>query len=101
MTITSKNFFRGAATTTLTTVLYTVPAILSSTVTDIIVTNKAASTAIFTIALGGVSILDGVSIAANQSAFISIKQPMLPGLTITGGASAVTVNFHISGVETS
>jgi hypothetical protein len=101
MTVKSKNFFRGAATTTLSTVLYTVPVSVNSIVTDIVVANSAASTATFTIALGGVSILDGVSIAANQSAFISIKQPMLPGLTITGGASAVTVNFHIAGVETS
>jgi hypothetical protein len=39
------------------------------------------------------------TIAANSTVYIDLKQVLITTNTITGGASAVTVSFHISGVE--
>jgi len=97
----SKALFRGAATTTTTTTLYTVPASTTTVVTDIVVTNTAAATGTFTIALDDVSIATTVSVGAYDSTVISIKQVLATTKTIKGGASATSMNFHISGVEIS
>lgn len=102
MATTSKVLARTAAATTSTT-LYTVPTTSTTTVvTNIAVTNTAASSATFTINIDGVAIQSGSSIAANTTAYIDLKQVIPannPAKTITGLASATTVNFHISGVE--
>lgn len=100
-TTTSKALFRGAATTTLTTTLYTVPASTTAVVTNIVVTNTAATEATFDLALNGVKLADAVSIAADSINVIDLKQVISATQTIQGGASATTVNFHISGVEIS
>ena len=97
----SKALFRGAATTTTTTTLYTVPASTTTVVTDIVVTNTAGTAGTFTIALDDVSIATTVSVGAYDSTVISIKQVLATTKTIKGGASATTINFHISGVEIS
>lgn len=97
--ITPKSFYRAAATTGLTTTLYTVPAATTAIVSEIIVTNEAAAPATFDISLDGVKLFKAVSIAANTTSVIQIKQPLTTGKIIAGGASAVTVDFHISGVE--
>lgn len=99
MATTPKALFRGAATVTLTTTLYTVPANTNTVVTDIIVANTAASAATFDLSLDGVKIATLSAIAANSTSVIQIKQVLGAGKIIAGGASAVTVNFHISGVE--
>jgi hypothetical protein len=70
-------------------------------VTNIVVTNTAASSATFTLNLNGVALFTTAAIAANSTAFIDLKQVLSATQTITGLASAVTVNFHISGVEIS
>ena len=57
MATTSKALFRGAATTTVGTTLYTVPASTSTVVTNIIVTNTAGSSGTFTLALNGTGII--------------------------------------------
>lgn len=98
-TYTSKALFRGAATTTLTTTLYTVPASTTTVVTDIVVTNTAGSAGTFTLSLNDVRIAENVTVAANDSTVIQIKQVLATTQTIKGGASATTINFHISGVE--
>lgn len=100
----SKVFYRGAAATGNTT-LYTVPnASTTSVVTNIVVANTAASAATATINIDGVAALSSVSIPANTTSFIDLKQ-VIPAnatpKTISGSASATTVNFHISGVEIS
>lgn len=95
----SKALFRGAATTTVTTTLYTVPASTTAIVTDIVVTNTAASPGTFTLSLDDVRIADLVSVPANDCIVIQIKQVLATAKTIKGGASATTINFHISGVE--
>jgi hypothetical protein len=98
---TSKVLFRGAATTTTTTLLYTVPASTTTVVTDIVVTNTAGSSGTFTISLNDVSIATTVSVGAYDSTVIPLKQVLATTQTIKGGASAATINFHISGVEIS
>lgn len=101
MATVSKALFRGAATTTLTTTLYTVPAATTAVVTNIVVTNTAATAATFDLSLNGTKLADAVSIAADSLTVIDLKQVINATQTIEGGASATTVNFHISGVEIS
>ena len=84
---------------TTATTLYTVGAGKSAVVSTITVCNQAASAATFTITMDGVAVISGASIAANSSAFFDLKQVLATTKVIAGLASAVTVNFHISGVE--
>jgi hypothetical protein len=103
MATTTKVLARTAASLTTTTVLYTVPASTTTVVSNIAVTNTASTAATFTLALGPsagqVALHTTSAIAANSTAYIDLKQVLLATNTITGGASAITVNFHISGVE--
>jgi len=102
MAVTAKTLARTAAATGSAT-LYTVPNTSTTTVvTNIAVTNTSASSGTFTIALDGVTLLGAVAISANSTAFFDLKQTLAANATpktITGFASATTVNFHISGVE--
>jgi len=99
MATTTKALFRGAATTTLTTTLYTVPSATTTVVTNIVVTNTGGSAYTFDLALNGVKLAAGTSIAANSIATFDIKQVLDATQTIQGGASNTAVTFHISGVE--
>lgn len=99
MATTSKALFRGAATTTTTTTLYTVPSATTTVVTEIMVVNTAGTAGTFTMALDDVSIATTVSVGAYDSTVIPLKQVLATTKTIKGGASATTINFHISGVE--
>lgn len=103
MAYTPKALFRGAATVTTTTVLYTVPASTIAVVTNIAVTNTAATAATFTLAMGAsagqIALHTTTAIPANSTIYIDLKQPLIATNTITGGASAVTVSFHIAGTE--
>jgi len=94
----SKALFRGAAATSSTT-LYTVPASTTAVVTNILVTNTATASATYDLLLDDVSIANDVSIAGNDTIVIDMKQVLATTKTIKGLASAITVNFHISGVE--
>lgn len=98
MATTSKALFRGAASTSSTT-LYTTPSATTTIVTEIVVSNTASAGATFTINLNGTAIVSGAGVAANDSTVIQIKQPIAATQTITGLASATSVNFHIAGVE--
>jgi hypothetical protein len=98
MATVSKALFRGAAAVTSTT-LYTVPASTTTVVTNILVANTAATTANFSLLLDDVKIADTVTVAANDTTVIDLKQTLATTKTIKGLASATTVNFHISGVE--
>ena len=101
MATTSKALFRGAATTTTTTTLYTVPSLTTAVVTEIMVVNTAGAAGTFTMALDDVSIATTVSVGAFDSTVIPLKQVLAAAKTIKGGASATSINFHISGVEIS
>jgi hypothetical protein len=98
MATVSKALFRGAAATSSTT-LYTVPSLTTTVITNIAVCNNAASTATFTILLDDIELQKDSTIAANSTAYIDLKQVLATTKTIKGLASAVTVDFHISGVE--
>jgi hypothetical protein len=97
----TRALFRGAATTTVGTTLYTVPASTTAVVTNIVVTNTAATAGTFTLGLAGTALATTVAVAANSVAFFDLKQVLATSNTITGGASAITVSFHISGIEIS
>lgn len=98
MANTFKVFFRGAASTGSTT-LYTVPASTTAYVSSILVANTSASNQTYTILLNDVSAGTTVSVPANDTALLEIKQILAAGQTIKGLASATSVNFHISGLE--
>jgi len=99
----AKVLFRGAATTTVTTLLYTVPSATTTVITSIAVANTAASAGTFTLAIGAsgseVLLFDAVAIAADTTTIIDLKQVLTAAQVIDGGASATTINFHISGME--
>lgn len=98
MATTSKVLARTAAATSNTT-LYTVPSATTTVVTDIVVTNTAGSSGTYTLNLNGTALVSGVSLPANGVTNLSIKQVLNATETISGSASATTINFHISGVE--
>lgn len=100
MAVTSKTLARTAAATS-TTTLYTVPSATTTVVTDIVVTNTSVNAATFSLSLNGVSLATTVTVGGLDSTVIQIKQPLAATQTITGLASATTVNFHIGGVEIS
>ena len=100
MANTFKVLHRAAADTSEQT-LYTVPSATTTLVNNIIVTNTASADATYTLGLDGVSMATDVSVPANDSAVLDIKQVLSASATITGLASATTVNFHISGLEIS
>jgi hypothetical protein len=99
----AKVLFRGAASVTTTTNLYTVPAATTTVVTNIVVANTAATAGTFTLSFGAsgseVALFDAVTIAADSTVVIDLKQVLPTTHVIDGGASATTINFHISGME--
>ena len=99
MATTSKALFRGAATTTTSTTLYTVPSATTTVVTNIAVTNTAGSAYTFTLSLNNIDLHTATTIAANTTVYIDCKQVITATQTIKGGASNAAVMFHISGVE--
>jgi len=96
---TPKTLFRGAATTNTGTTLYTVPASTTAIITSIVISNNSASTQTATISFDSVPVMTTVSLLANTSQVIDMKQVLTTTKLITGGASATSVSFHISGVE--
>ena len=102
MATTSKALFRGSAGTSSAT-LYTVPTTsMTTVVTSIVVSNTANTGATYNLTIDSVDIANTVTIAANDTVLIDLKQ-VIPAnatpKTITGFASATSVKFHISGVE--
>jgi hypothetical protein len=98
MATTTKALARIAAATSSTT-LYTVPASTTTVITNIAVCNNAATAATFTILLDDIELHKDTAIAANSTAYIDLKQVLATTKTIKALASAITVDFHISGVE--
>lgn len=98
MATTSKVLFRGAASTSSTT-LYTTPSATTTIVTNILVTNTSDTDRTFNILLDDVSAATLVTVGAYDTTVIDMKQALAATKTIKGLASATSVNFHISGVE--
>ena len=101
-TTTSKALARTAAATSSTT-LYTVPNSSTATVvTNIVISNTAATTSTATVAIDGINVIPTVSIGANSVFGLDLKQVIPANATpkvITGYASTTDVKIHISGVE--
>jgi hypothetical protein len=100
MATATKTLFRGAAAASSAT-LYTVPSATTTVITNIGVTNTSSSSQSYTLSFNGVVFADTVTIAAKDTVLIDLKQLVAATNTITGFASATSVNFHISGVEIS
>jgi hypothetical protein len=100
MATVSKALFRGAASTSNTT-LYTVPSATTAIVTNVVVTNTETSGATFTLKLDGTDLATDAALTASSIATFDIKQVLDAADLLEGSASATTVNFHISGVEVS
>jgi hypothetical protein len=98
MATTSKALARGAFATSSAT-LYTVPSATSTVITNIVIANTAGTAGTFSLSLDGVSMATTVAVAANSITTIDIKQVLATTKTITGLASATSINYHISGVE--
>ena len=98
MAVVSKALARTAASTSSTT-LYTVPAGTTAIVTNIVIANTGGSAYTWTMSFDGVSIGTSVSIAANSTTVIDMKQVLATAKIISGSASNIAVTFHISGVE--
>jgi hypothetical protein len=96
----TKALARTAAATSSAT-LYTVPADTTTVISNIVVTNSAATAATFTITVDAVDLFKDAAIAANSTVSFDLKQVLATTKIIAGLASAVTVKFHISGVEIS
>jgi hypothetical protein len=90
--------FRGTATTSTSTVLFTTPADNAVSVDNIVVTNITTSDATYSLALGGFAIAQGATIPASSTHYIDLAQILYNEETIVGSASATSsVNFHIAG----
>lgn len=100
MANTIKPLARNLLTTTTSTVLYTVPSATTTVVTNIAVANITASAATLTLFLNDVEILSGVSVSANSTYIIDLKQALSTSETIKGGSdTGSALNIHITGVE--
>jgi hypothetical protein len=95
----AKALFRGAATTNTSTTLYTVPSSTTTIVTNIIVTNTAATDGTFTLSLDDVALASAVVVPAKGIFTLDLKQVLATTDTIKGGANATSISFHISGME--
>ena len=91
-------FFRGAATTTSSTV-YTVPTSTTSILTDIVVSSTDANQQTVTLSVDGVVLIPTVPIAANSVINFQFKTVIAAGKTITALAGSTNVNLHVSGVQ--
>ena len=99
MATTSKTLFRGAATTSPGTTLYTTPGATTAVVTNIVICNPTGSAVTASMTINSIDLLGSVSIAANTSAFFDLKQVVPTTEIIAGSASSTDVDFHLSGVE--
>lgn len=96
-----------ALTTTLTTLLYTVPAATKAIVKEIILCNTDTTAHDVTITMGAGTavkntILDALSVAGGETKFVTLSTVLKTTETINGGASVgAVVSCIISGVEVS
>ena len=95
---TSTLLYRGAAATSSAT-LYTVPSSTTTVVTEIMIANTVSAAGTYTITLDGTNIATTVAVGGNDTVVIPCKQVLGATKTITGFASATTINFSISGVQ--
>lgn len=90
--------YRGTMTTTATATLYTVPGATTAVITNIVVVNRTAVAATFTLDFDGFYIAYQVNIAANSIVNFDMKQVLATAKLIRGGSNTATaLDVHISG----
>jgi len=103
MTTTPKKLVGATMTTTLTTVLYTVPAATTTVITALSVCNTSASAANLTLTIDGTPMFSAAPVQPNETWPLgpdTLRHVLPTGATITGGASAATaIAVRISGAE--
>jgi hypothetical protein len=80
---------------------YTVPSGTTTLVNSLVVVNTASAAATFDMSFDSIQIANDVSVPANDSLILELKQVLEASDVLAGLASASTVNFHISGLEIS
>lgn len=101
-TYTNFRLAKGALTTTLTTVLYTVPAATTVIVMSLNLASNATGVTVraVTIKLAGAAIVPAFGLAANTAISFQLNHAMEAAETITGGQGVGTdVDYYISGVK--
>jgi hypothetical protein len=99
MATTPKVLGRGTLTTSNAT-LYTTPSATTAIVTSIALCNTNAAARTVDLSLGGVLLVDDLTIAPKTTVVIDLRQVLVATNLIQGLASAATsVTYHISGVE--
>lgn len=78
--------------------VYTVPASTTAVVTNVVIANPTASSISASLTMDGIGIAKQVSIAANQSTFIDMKQVLATTKKISVLASVPQVDVQISGM---
>jgi len=102
-TATPTLFYRGAATTT-TSTLYTVPTSGTSystvsILTDIVISSTDVNQQTASIYVDGVVLVPNVPIPSNSVINFQFKTVMTTGKLITAIAGSTNVSFHISGIQ--
>lgn len=99
MAVVSKVLYRGTASTTAGTTLYTTPSGTTAVVTNIVICNPTASSVTASMLIDSVDLLGSISISANSVFSFDLKQVIPATKILAGSASTTAVDFHISGVE--
>jgi len=90
--------YRGTASISVGTVLFTTPTDIAVSVNNIVVSNATTAAVAYTLAMGTFAIATSTSLAANSTHYIDLAQVIYSGETITGSAaSASAITFHIAG----
>ena len=97
---TSLTLFRGAASTSSTT-LYTSPTNIAVCITNIAICNDSAGALTASLSLGGVPLFSSLTVAANTTTYLTPDQIIYNGEDIAGSSSVTTTDFHIAGYEIS
>jgi hypothetical protein len=95
---TSQTLFRGAASTSSTT-LYTSPTSVAVCITNIAICNDTAGALTASLSLAGVPLFSGLSVAANSTTYLTPDQIIYNGEVIAGSGSSTAIDFHIAGFE--
>ena len=98
MANTAKALARGAFATSSAT-LYTVPSSTTAVVTNICIVNTDSASGTFTLSLDGQELFKTVTVLANTTTVVDLKQVLATTKVIAGFASAITMKYHISGME--
>ena len=78
--------------------IYTVPALTTAVLTNMLVSNTTTSSLTFTLTIAGVDVESMIPISPLSTAFFDIKQVCSAGTLVVASASNPGLSLHISGV---